>query len=111
VKGTPRGNFGVWGSESAIPSSELHYAFKSSCSSVHNEVRDSGNWQSAPQIYSTTDLINLALYHAIASAPQVPIHQRVGGPAGYHQDFIAGGELDLVITIAADILAPLKPLR
>ena len=120
-------------SENVTPSSELYYKlcqqYSKSLSiivlkkwSVHNDyieiVRDSGNWQRSPgHSLQLLDLVNLALYHAIkeySPAAELPplqdlaVYQKLMPP----QDFIGeNGELSLVISHRADILAIAQTLR
>ncbi|MDZ4332795.1 MAG: hydrolase, partial [Pseudomonas sp.] len=115
------------------PSSELYYKLCREYSkslgiivlkkwSVHNEyieiIRDTGNWQRSPgHSLQLLDLVNLALYHAIkertpdAELPtlqELAAYQKLMPP----QDFIGeNGELSLVISHRADILAIAQTLR
>jgi HD-like signal output (HDOD) protein len=120
-------------SESVTPSSELYYKLCREYSkslgiivlkkwSVDNEyieiIRDTGNWQRSPgHSLQLLDLVNLALYHAIkertpdADLPplqELAAYQKLMPP----QDFIGeNGELSLVISHRADILAIAQTLR
>ncbi|MGB4075783.1 HDOD domain-containing protein [Pseudomonas sp.] len=119
--------------ESVIPSSDLYYKLCREYSkslgvivlkkwSVDNEyidiIRDTGNWQCSPGArLQLLDLVNLALYHALkernplADLPplqELAAYQKLLPP----QDFIGeNGELSLVITHRADILAIAQTLR